>query len=631
MSFCPACRSEYPDEWKRCPTDEAALLPQRNLGKYRVDAVIGIGGMGAVYKAFNPDTQSPVAIKLMHAEASAQQASRERFKREAASVAAVKTRHLVSIYDFGNLPDGTLFLVMEYLDGHTLRDEIEPGGMPPARINMIMDGTLRGLGAAHRKSIVHRDLKPENIFIAQTEDGEVVKLLDFGIAQVQSGGQHTLTKDGAIMGTPAYMAPEQVAGNRGEVGSWSDVYSMGVILHEMFTGVAPFHDDSVTAILSKVLTRDYQPLRTLRPELSNAVLGAIDCAMADHYDDRFADADAFRDAWAAAAAVMLGGDDAPVPAFRRTRDARTVGSPSGGIDPLQATGIGNMDTFLSPAEGVRAETPDTRAVETRVGHKVSTATPTRDPEPAAPSRGPLLVGLGVAGAIAAVAAFFLLRGGNGSTPEPLPSAVGFDAAVPVPIDAAPPPPELAADMVTLGPGTYAVTGFPVAAVARFQLDKTEMTTRTYRAATGGEGGDELPIREVTWDEAGAACAALGKRLPSELEWEYAATRTVLDSGDAQLFQRGVSGPAPVATHPGDCTPEGLCDLLGNVSEWTADAWRVDASGATDDRRRVVRGGSFNVAVSSPYAKPQSRSRALSGQRDPELGFRCARDLSAEEP
>jgi formylglycine-generating enzyme required for sulfatase activity len=234
-------------------------------------------------------------------------------------------------------------------------------------------------------------------------------------------------------------------------------------------------------------------------------------------------------------------------------------------------------------------------------------------------------------AIGAAAAFFLLRGGNAPPSETPPPPAAFDAAVVVQIDAAPRAPEVPADMVAIGAGSYEVTGFAVAPVARFHLDKTEMTTRAYRAATGGEGGDELPAREVTWGEAAAACAALGKRLPSELEWEYAATRTALDSGDAQLFQRGVSGPAPVATHPGDCTPEGLCDLLGNVSEWTADPWRVDADGAPDGRRRVVRGGSFNVAASSPYAKPQSRSRALSGQRDPELGFRCARDPSAQEP
>ncbi|MBZ0236611.1 MAG: serine/threonine protein kinase, partial [Deltaproteobacteria bacterium] len=298
--YCPLCHSEYPDGWKRCPTDEAALLRAATIGKYRIDRLIGAGGMGAVYRAMNPDTQSAVALKILHGSAAGVEAARTRFQREAAAVAALKTRHVVSIFDFGADVDGTLYLVMELMLGHNLRKEIAepPDTMPLPRVNLIFDGALRGLGAAHRAGIVHRDLKPENIFIAETDDGEVAKLLDFGIAR--KGGGPSLTHSGALMGTPAYMAPEQVAGNRGDIGPWSDVYAMGVILYEMLSGRAPFAADSMTEVLSRVLAREFAPLRSMRPGLPEAVYLLVDRCLSDEPAARFAGADALREAWDAA-------------------------------------------------------------------------------------------------------------------------------------------------------------------------------------------------------------------------------------------------------------------------------------------------------------------------------------------
>jgi len=661
MSFCPACQSDYPDDWKRCPKDEAALLPGRHIGKYRVDGLLGVGGMGAVYKAWNPDTRSLVAIKLMHAEASTSEASRTRFQREAASVAALRTRHLVTIYDFGSQPGGELFLVMEFLQGHNLRAEIAPGGMPVPRINLALDGALRGLGAAHRKGIVHRDLKPENIYIADTEDGEVAKVLDFGIARVSSQSDSVLTKEGALMGTPAYMAPEQVAGNRGEIGPWTDVYAMGVILYEMLTGLAPFHDESVTAILTKVLTRDFAPLEKVRPDLPPPVLEVVACALSDHYDDRFADGSAFRDAWEAAHRTfdpkVAGG---PVPAFRRTRDQAAVG-PVNTPDPMMATeypdalpdpgaalapgrSAATADTFLSPAQGVAAPTP------AAAGRSPSTLTPggVAVDAAAAPSSGGrrgvwlgllalLLVGGGVA-------AFLLTRdsgqGGEphgGTTPGGGPDLHPADAGGAVgpahPVDAA--TPAIPDGMARVDGGAVAMKGFPTVQVAGFLLDRTEMTTAGFARAmaaagrTVAEPGDadaSLPARAVPWDDADAACRAIGRRLPTEAEWELAATRDPLDPTGAQLFAKGVAGPAPVGSHPGDCTPAGICDLIGNVAEWTADPWRPGADQAPAGDQRVVRGGSWAVAAGTQFARPQYRAKARSDARDPEIGFRCARDL-----
>jgi formylglycine-generating enzyme required for sulfatase activity len=238
--------------------------------------------------------------------------------------------------------------------------------------------------------------------------------------------------------------------------------------------------------------------------------------------------------------------------------------------------------------------------------------------------------------IGAAAAFFVLRGkaaANDEPPVPAPVLRASDAAVAPSLDAASTPTPRAEDMVAIPAGTYAVTGFRSTAVAAFRLDKTEMTTRAY-AVTVGEAAPAadgaLPKREVTWAEAAAACASVGKRLPTELEWEYAATRESLDASNARLLRRGVDGPAPVGTHPGDCTAAGLCDLLGKVSEWVSDPWRKGARDQPDDTQRVVRGGSFTVAATSTYARPQSRSRAPADRRDPELGFRCARDGDPED-
>ena len=637
--YCPSCRAEYPDDWKRCPKDEAELLKSQFIGKYRIDAVIGTGGMGAVYRAFNPDTRSPVAIKLMHAEASTAEAARTRFQREAASVAALQTRHLVSIYDFGCEDDGTLYLVMEFLSGHDLRPELN-GNEPIAiaRINLIIEGALRGLGAAHNKGIIHRDLKPENIFIANTEDGEVAKILDFGIAQVQSGtDESVLTKEGALMGTPAYMAPEQVAGNRGDMGPWTDVYAMGVILYEMFAGAAPFADESVTAVLTRVLTRDFQPLRQVRPDLPSAVLALVDCAMADTIDTRFADANAFRDSWVAAYKTF---DplitSATVPVFRRASEVRDAAPTGPNLDPMSATEYPSNDelavaaTYHSPAEGVAR--PPGQSTGPAPGSAAPTHVTTTRPASKA-----LWIALVAAIAAAAAIAVVVLGGGSSESTKPGPADAGShtagaasDAAPMRPgADAAPVASDPTIELATVPGGKLTMAGSAVD-IATFQLDKTEMTVAVYRAAIARSahadalskplaeaGADDMPIRNVTWSEAGEVCTLLGRRLPSEPEWELAATRVDLDSERARLHKPGVKGPAAVATHAGDCSAEGICDLIGNVSEWTA------TTIADSPELRAIRGGSYAVSPKSQYATPQSRSKIKADSRDPEIGFRCA--------
>jgi serine/threonine-protein kinase len=641
--YCPLCRSEYPDGWKRCPTDEAALLRASTIGKYHVDKLIGAGGMGAVYRAENPDTRAAVALKILHGSAAGVEAARTRFQREAAAVAALKTRHVVSIFDFGADDDDTLYLVMELLLGHTLRKEVAgpPDTMPLPRVNLIFDGALRGLGAAHRAGIVHRDLKPENVFIADTDDGEVAKLLDFGIARKGDGGP-SLTHSGALMGTPAYMAPEQVAGNRGEIGPWSDVYAMGVILYEMLTGRAPFAADSMTEVLSRVLSREFAPLRSVRAELPEAVYQLVDRSLSDDHAARFPHADALREAWRGAYdAFPAEVRNATVPRFRAgahghdlasapTSHATASGTPAPGT-PAPSAG---PFTPSRPGEGKRASPTELAATQATPS---AMAGESSQPPTHPPRRGralALVIG-GVVVAGAAAVALVVTSGGGGRAV--VDAGVIGDATAVVTIDAAPPldaPLELPGmarlpgGRFTMGADPALASEFPDALarqateLAPFFLDRTEVTAVAAKAALGQPpaptDAPDAPARSITWADATEVCKALGKRLPTEAEWEYAAQRSPLSATDARLLpSRGKASPASVGSHPGDCTSDGICDLLGNVMEWTSD-------GSTG--KRIARGASFRVSPTARwYASIHARLPADPGAPDPEIGFRCAVD------
>src|SRR5439155_127934 len=224
----------------------ATELPEGTVidGKYRVRRRLAEGGMGAVFLADHLFLAKPVALKLLHAELSNQPDASERFIREARAASAIEHQNIVRVSDFGRAADGQLYLVMELLHGHTLAKELDGGNpLTPTRASFVACEVLRGLEAAHARGIVHRDLKPENVFIAPRPDGgdDAIKLLDFGIAHVAPSGeaQGRLTKSGAIMGTPLYMAPEQIRGQR-DLDARVDLYATGVMLYEMLAGRTPY-------------------------------------------------------------------------------------------------------------------------------------------------------------------------------------------------------------------------------------------------------------------------------------------------------------------------------------------------------------------------------------------------------
>jgi serine/threonine protein kinase len=228
-------------------------------GRYRIIAKLGEGGMGEVYAAEHVHIEKRVAIKLLRHEILAHPEAVSRFRQEARSASSIGHENSISIEDFGKLQDGRIYLCMELLDGKPLNDLLlQP--MAPERVLNILIQTCHGLAAAHRKNIVHRDMKPENIFVTVMPSGaEVPKILDFGIAKVQGndGGNNGLTKTGTIFGTPYYMSPEQALGQR--VDHRADIYAMGVIMYECFTGSIPFSGESFMGILTKHITADPTP------------------------------------------------------------------------------------------------------------------------------------------------------------------------------------------------------------------------------------------------------------------------------------------------------------------------------------------------------------------------------------
>ena len=352
--FCPVCRADYPADYKVCPRDATHLLASSRIGKYQIEALVGVGGMGAVYRAVNPDTKARVAIKLMNPSVAGAEPARARFQREAAAVAALRTTHVVKVFDFGTEADGTLYLVMELLDGHTLRDEIlrAPSLMDLARVQLVMDGALKGLAAAHRAGIVHRDLKPDNVFVADTDDGEVPKLLDFGIARV-TATDSDLTHTGSLMGTAAYMAVEQVSTGSIEVGPWSDVYAMGTILYEMLTGAPAYGDGTLTEVLHRVLKADVPPLRTLRPGLPTAIYDLVERCTSLDASKRPQDAEAMRVALAAAQLVSPG-TAIPPPTLSSARRVELGTAPTEGRDtpsPIRTDGALAATAITTPVDG----------------------------------------------------------------------------------------------------------------------------------------------------------------------------------------------------------------------------------------------------------------------------------------
>ncbi|MBW2733822.1 MAG: serine/threonine protein kinase [Deltaproteobacteria bacterium] len=292
MKVCPVCRAQFPPGANFCPDDghalekpEHAVVAEEDLflgalldERYRVEAKLGEGGMGIVYAARHEVIDKPVAIKILRHEYCRDKGLVQRFIREARAASRIGHPNIVDVTDFGKLPDGHIYFVMEYLMGTTLGCLLrENKEVPLPRVIDLVVQMCHGLAAAHAKGIVHRDLKPENIFVVNpVVDGiggldetgtrhDFVKLLDFGIAKFNFGQKTRLTRMGAVFGTPQYMSPEQAAGEDSD--HRGDIYALGCILYEMVTGQVPFVADTFMGTLTKHMFEAPMRPRRMRPEL----------------------------------------------------------------------------------------------------------------------------------------------------------------------------------------------------------------------------------------------------------------------------------------------------------------------------------------------------------------------------
>jgi eukaryotic-like serine/threonine-protein kinase len=229
--------------------------------KYRLESLLGEGGMGSVWRAFNLQLEVPVAIKLLRADLH-QAELRERLRVEARAAAKLVHPSIVRVFDIGEAESGEPFIVMELLNGESLSTTLERGPLAPEQAISLLLPIAEALALAHSRGVVHRDLKPDNVFIAR--EGSVVqpKLLDFGIAKVTSAliaGGPTLTQSGTLLGSPDYMSPEQAYG-RSDIDERSDVWAFCVLLYESMAGFAPFAGDTTQAILRRVVSEEPPPL-----------------------------------------------------------------------------------------------------------------------------------------------------------------------------------------------------------------------------------------------------------------------------------------------------------------------------------------------------------------------------------
>ena len=358
MKVCPVCGTEYGDDAAFCSRDRSSLRPAvagNNPGligqligeRYQVERRLGEGGMGEVYLARHLLMGRLCALKVMSQSLSRDPDAVSRFNREATNASRISHPNVCAVYDFGLTPDGLVYLAMEYVEGRALSEVLDQEGpLPVQRAATLVVQCAHGLQVAHDLGIVHRDLKPDNIMVTPAKEREIAKLVDFGIAKaVESGPGQRVTKTGFVVGTPEYMAPEQLAGD--PLDGRSDQYALALVFYRAITGTLPFEGSSVQETLVKRLTDPPRPLALARPDgrFPAGLQGVMDRALARDPAERYATVTAFSDAVseivrgdAVATRPMVAAreyDALPIPPTRQS----TRKSPPAGVRFAIATGV----------------------------------------------------------------------------------------------------------------------------------------------------------------------------------------------------------------------------------------------------------------------------------------------------
>ncbi len=399
MKNCPVCGKEYEDNVKFCPADGstlhaksrgADLVGQVVADRYHIIKKLGEGGMGAVYLGEHVKMGRKSAIKVMNPGMAADPDAISRFNREASNASRISHPNVCQIYDFGETADGLIYLAMEFIEGSALTDIVEKeGALPPVRAAKILKQAADALAAAHDLGIVHRDLKPDNIMIVQGRDGaDIVKVVDFGIAKAVAGDEagQKVTKTGLVVGTPEYMSPEQLSGDK--LDGRSDIYSLALVFYRMLTGVLPFQADSAQETMIKRLTDEPMPLASARPDITfpGPLQEVLDKALARLPSERYGNAAQF-------------GKDAE----------KAVG----------AAGVRATQPSLEPVASAATQLMDSEAALKAIPTKKKAPPPTQAapaPAPAPVKKFPLVPVLGGVGGVGVLAVIAVLALGGKKAP-----------------------------------------------------------------------------------------------------------------------------------------------------------------------------------------------------------------------
>ncbi|WP_181233958.1 serine/threonine-protein kinase [Enhygromyxa salina] len=376
----PATQTELLDE----------LVGTTLAERYRIDELLGIGGMGAVFRARHLLLKRDVAVKVLHPRLSANEDISKRFDREAQSAARLDHPNVIPVTEFGSTPDGMKYMVMQLLSGRELGELLEQALDPLRAIDLEIQ-ILRGLEHAHNNGVIHRDLKPENVFVTKDHDNaEILKLVDFGIAKIvdeedEDETAQPLTRMGLVFGTPHYMSPEQATGS--VIDQRTDIYSAGVLLYQMLAGVLPFeHDDPVSLIRMQV-SLDPPPLPdTIPPPLQRVVK----MMMAKGRDERYPDARSARKALQSVQARLW--EDAGIPIKSNPHDTGVVDPRD--IYPPGHEALVNNPAFRSGSGSMSAATGSGLGLGSGLGSGSGSMSQTPIPYDPAEISGPLAAELG---------------------------------------------------------------------------------------------------------------------------------------------------------------------------------------------------------------------------------------------
>jgi serine/threonine protein kinase len=409
--ICPTCGTEYPANERFCPRDGTALRSQGGgtdlvgsiIGeRYHVLKKLGEGGMGQVYLAEHVKMGRKSAVKVMNPGMVHDADAISRFNREAANASRINHPNVAGIYDFGETSDGLIYLAMEFIEGESLTSLVEKSGaLSPLRAAEITRQAANGLSVAHDMGIVHRDLKPDNIMIAKNRDGtDCVKVVDFGIAKAAGAENQKVTKTGLVVGTPEYMSPEQLAGDK--LGGESDVYSLALVAFNMLTGKLPFEGETAQESMIMRLTDEPKSLASMKPDTSWSpeVQAVMAKALQRRVADRFRKASDFGDALYQAVERM------------------PKQAPAGATQMMGATD-GATALMAAPPKTLLDSSPNMPRPDFVSSLPPAPArAPVNDAVAPAKSRAPLYAGGGVAIALAALAMIYVSKstGKAGDTP-----------------------------------------------------------------------------------------------------------------------------------------------------------------------------------------------------------------------